>query len=99
MGRSSSPSGSRPITASTWAPTLNGKNPRQGNTVDDAKKPYRYRGRATRMIGYAGPANARAGEIYSKYVITDMFAKGVQGMKPEDAVKWAEGELKKVYES
>ena len=69
------------------------------NTVDDAMKPYRYTGRGTRMIGYAGPANARAGEIYSKYVITDMFAKGVQGMRPEDAVKWAEGELKKVYES
>src|SRR5215510_16412970 len=50
-------------------------------------------------IGYAGPANASAGEVYSKYVITDMFAKGVQGMKPDDAVKWAEGELKKVYES
>jgi len=30
-------------------------------------------------------------------VIVDMFAKGVQGMKAEDAVKWAEGELKKIY--
>jgi multiple sugar transport system substrate-binding protein len=29
----------------------------------------------------------------------DMYAKAVQGMKAEDAVKWAEGELKKVYES
>jgi multiple sugar transport system substrate-binding protein len=28
-----------------------------------------------------------------------MYAKAVQGMKAEDAVKWAEGELKKVYES
>jgi hypothetical protein len=28
-----------------------------------------------------------------------MFAKAVQGMKPEEAVKWAEGELKKVYEA
>ena len=55
--------------------------------------------RGTRMIGYAGPANAKAGEVYSKYVITDMFAKGVQGLKAEDAVKWAEGELKRVYES
>jgi hypothetical protein len=27
----------------------------------------------------------------------DMFAKGVQGMKPEDAVKWAAGELQKIY--
>jgi len=38
-------------------------------------------------------------EVYSKYVITDMFAKAVQGMKPEEAVEWAEGELKKVYEA
>jgi hypothetical protein len=38
-----------------------------------------------------GPSN--------KYVITDMFAKAVQGMKPEEAVKWAESELKKVYEA
>ena len=30
-------------------------------------------------------------------MIVDMFAKGVQGMKAEDAVKWAEGELKKIY--
>ena len=69
------------------------------STIDEAMKPYRYTGRGTRMIGYAGPANAKAGEVYSKYVITDMFAKGVQGMKAEDAVKWAEGELKRVYES
>jgi len=27
-----------------------------------------------------------------------MFAKGVQGTKAEDAVKWAETELKKIYE-
>jgi hypothetical protein len=26
-----------------------------------------------------------------------MFAKGVQGMKAEDAVTWASGELKKIY--
>ena len=69
------------------------------NTIDEAMKPYRYTGRGTRMIGHAGPANARAGEVYSKYVITDMFAKAVQGMKAEDAVKWAEGELKRVYET
>jgi hypothetical protein len=27
-----------------------------------------------------------------------MYAKAVQGMKAEDAVHWAEGELKKIYE-
>jgi len=28
-----------------------------------------------------------------------MYAKGVQGMKAEDAVKWAETELTKIYET
>jgi hypothetical protein len=27
----------------------------------------------------------------------DMYAQAIKGMKPEDAVKWAEGELKKAY--
>jgi multiple sugar transport system substrate-binding protein len=54
--------------------------------------------RNTRIFGYAGPATAKATEAFSKYVITDMFAKAVQGMPAEDAVKWADGELKKVYE-
>jgi len=26
-----------------------------------------------------------------------MFAKSIQGMAPEEAVKWAAGELKKIY--
>jgi multiple sugar transport system substrate-binding protein len=51
------------------------------------------------MIGYAGPSNAKATEVYSKYIITDIFAKAAQGMAPADAVKWGESELKKVYET
>ncbi len=66
--------------------------------VDDALKPFRLAPRGSRMFGYAGAPGAKAAEVYSKYIITDMYAKAVQGMSPEDAVKWAEGELKKVYE-
>jgi multiple sugar transport system substrate-binding protein len=51
------------------------------------------------MIGYQGPATAKATESYSKYIIVDMYAKAVQGMKAEDAVRWAETELKKIYEA
>jgi multiple sugar transport system substrate-binding protein len=65
--------------------------------VDDAMKIYRTAAAAARMIGYAGPASAKATEVYTKYIIVDMYAKAVQGMKAEDAVKWAAGELKKVY--
>ena len=66
--------------------------------IDDAMRPFRNVGRASRMFGYAGPPSAKATEVYSKYIVTDMYAKAVQGMAPADAVKWADGELKKIYE-
>ena len=49
------------------------------------------------MFGYAGPSNAKATEVFSKYIVTDMYAKAVQGARAEDAVSWAAGELKKIY--
>jgi len=66
--------------------------------IDDALKPFRTSPRGTRLLGHAGPPTAKATEAYSKYVITDMYAKAAQGTAPAEAVKWAEGELKKIYE-
>ena len=43
------------------------------------------------------PSEKFPGSGYTKYVIVDMFTKGVQGTKAEDAVTWAAGELKKIY--
>jgi multiple sugar transport system substrate-binding protein len=65
--------------------------------LDPAMKLYRTAAQASRMVGYAGPPNAKASEVYSKYIVTDMYAKAAQGMKAEDAVKWAAGELRKIY--
>ncbi|HEU5188762.1 MAG TPA: extracellular solute-binding protein [Methylomirabilota bacterium] len=65
--------------------------------VDEPMKIYRQAAGASRMIGYAGPPSAKATEVYSKYIITDMFAKAVQGTSAEDSVKWAAGELRKIY--
>jgi len=64
---------------------------------DPVMEPYKVAGRLARTPGFAGPANAKAAEVLSKYIVTDMYAKAVQGMPAEEAVKWAEGELKKVY--
>jgi multiple sugar transport system substrate-binding protein len=64
---------------------------------DKVMTPYKIAGQLGRTPGFAGPANAKAAEVLSKYIITDMYAKAVQGMPAEDAVKWAEAELKKVY--
>ena len=67
--------------------------------VDKPLQMFRTAARNTRIFGYAGPSSGKATEAYSKYIVVDMYAKAVQGMKAEDAVKWAESELKKVYES
>jgi multiple sugar transport system substrate-binding protein len=50
-------------------------------------------------IGYPGYANAAIDEIYQKWIINVMFAKAAQGvLSPEDAVKEAEAECKRVWE-
>jgi multiple sugar transport system substrate-binding protein len=50
-----------------------------------------------RAPGYAGPPSRQASEALTKYIILDMFVKAIQGTAPEEAIRWAAGELKKVY--
>ncbi len=66
-------------------------------TIDQPLKLFRTAARTTRIFGYAGPSTAKATEAFSKYVITDMYAKAVQGMNAEDAVAWAESQLQGIY--
>ena len=67
--------------------------------IDKPLQIFRRAARHTRTLGYQGPPTAKATESYSKYIIVDMYAKACQGTKAEDAVKWAEAELKKIYEA
>ena len=67
--------------------------------VDKPLQVFRQAARQTRVFGYPGPATAKATESYTKYIVVDIFAKAVSGTKAEDAVKWAESELKKIYEA
>ena len=64
---------------------------------DPVMAPYRVAGRLGLTPGYAGPANRKAAEVLTKYIITDMYAKAIQGMTPAAAVKWAHDELVKIY--
>jgi len=50
-----------------------------------------------RLAGYAGPPNRKAAEVVTKYIITDMYAKAIQGMPAEAAVQWAHDEIVKAY--
>ncbi|MFZ3235209.1 MAG: extracellular solute-binding protein [Stellaceae bacterium] len=65
--------------------------------IDPVMTPFKNLPGAGRLTGYAGPPDQKAAEVQTKYIIIDMYAKAVQGMKPEDAVKWAHDELVKVY--
>lgn len=65
--------------------------------ADPVMAPFKVAAKLGQAIGFAGPPNAKAQEGLSKYIVTDMYAKAVQGMPAEEAVKWAEGELKKIY--
>src|SRR5687768_161889 len=51
-----------------------------------------------RLMGFAGQPNQKAAEAWNKYIVTVMYARACGGqMKPEEAVKWAAGELSKIY--
>src|SRR5215510_734324 len=65
--------------------------------VDPVLLPFRDIPPFGRLAGYAGPPNRKAAEVVTKYIITDMYAKAIQGMPAEDAVKWAHDEVVKAY--
>jgi Bacterial extracellular solute-binding protein len=65
--------------------------------LDPILLPFRDLPKLGRTWGYAGPPNRKSAEANTKYIIVDMYAKAIQGMAPEEAVKWAHGELEKIY--
>jgi multiple sugar transport system substrate-binding protein len=64
---------------------------------DPVMQPFRSAARTGRLMGYAGAPSRKAAEVLSKYIVVDMYAKAVQGMVPEEAVKAAHDELVKIY--
>jgi multiple sugar transport system substrate-binding protein len=64
---------------------------------DPVMASFRTAAETGHFAGYAGPANRKAAEVISKYLISDMYAKAVQGMPVEQAVKATHDELVKIY--
>ena len=64
---------------------------------DPVMAPFMIAGRFGLSPGYAGPPNRKSAEVLTKYIITDMYAKAVQGGTAEEAVKWAAGEVRQIY--
>jgi len=65
--------------------------------VDPVLLPFRDIPNKGRLAGYAGPPGRASAEAITKYIMVDMYAKAVQGMATEEAVKWAHDELVKIY--
>lgn len=66
-------------------------------TDDPVMTPFKAAAGLGQAPGRAGPPNAKAAETLSKYVISDMYAKAVQGLPAEKAVAWADDRLRKIY--
>jgi multiple sugar transport system substrate-binding protein len=65
--------------------------------IDPIMAPFRAAAESGRFAGYAGRPGRAAAETISKFIIVDMYAKAVQGASADDAVKWANAELVKIY--
>src|SRR3954469_5068286 len=65
--------------------------------ADPVLTPFKDIPAGGRLAGYAGPPNRKAAEVVTKYIVVDMYAKAIQGMASEEAVKWAHDELVKIY--
>src|SRR5205085_2148509 len=64
---------------------------------DPVMLPFQVAARAGQFPGYAGPADRKAAEVLSKYLITDMYAKAVQGTPAEEAVKSAHDAIVNIH--
>jgi multiple sugar transport system substrate-binding protein len=65
--------------------------------LDPVLAPFKRIPVTGRLTGYAGAPSQKAAEVQTKYIIVDMYAKAIQGMKAEDSVKAAHDELVKIY--
>jgi multiple sugar transport system substrate-binding protein len=54
----------------------------------------------SRWAGWPGPPSAAASAAQSRFIVVDLFAKACsREFSPEDAVKWAEAQLKNIYKA
>ncbi len=49
------------------------------------------------FFGYPGPFTSATQEVVATYVLPDMFTRVARGQSPDEAVKWAMGEYRRIY--
>ena len=49
------------------------------------------------FYGYPGPFSTPIQEVIATYVLPDMFTRVARGQSPDEAIKWAMGEYRRIY--
>jgi len=52
---------------------------------------------STVIVGYPGSPDSKAGQVNNTYIIPQMMAKAVNGQSADQAIKFAEDQLKTIY--
>jgi multiple sugar transport system substrate-binding protein len=66
--------------------------------IDPKYEPLKTMGRYSHLYTWPALPDAKSQIVIYNYVIANMYAKAVTGTPTKEAITWAEGEIKRVYE-
>jgi len=66
--------------------------------IDPKYAPFRTIGQYSHLYTWPAQPDPKAQIVIYNYIIANMYAKAVTGTPTKDAITWAEGEIKRVYE-
>ena len=66
--------------------------------IDPKYEPFKTIGQYSHLYTWPARPDPKAQIVIYNYIIANMYAKAVTGISTKDAIAWAEGEIKRVYE-
>jgi multiple sugar transport system substrate-binding protein len=66
--------------------------------IDPKYEPFKTIGQYSHLYTWPAAPDPKAQIVIYNYIIANMYAKAVTGTSTKDAIAWAEGEVKRVYE-
>jgi multiple sugar transport system substrate-binding protein len=67
-------------------------------SIDPKYEPLKTMGQYSHLFTWPAPPDAKSQIVIYNYIIANMYAKAVTGTPTKEAITWAEGEIKRVYE-
>jgi multiple sugar transport system substrate-binding protein len=67
--------------------------------TDPKYDPIKESGKYGHLYGWPAPGDEKSQQVTYAFVIPNMFAKAVTGATTQEAIAWAEGEIKRIYGS